>query len=340
MIKTSSFGNSLSRSTTLFQLVGLQYFSLDSDSFHDGFHQRTKISKKHKFSFVVNASLLSFQFFGIWYAIQLEKKVQQTESVNTGLTIQFIVYVLMTLVAEIVIINAFRATEGVKNIFCNFEKISKIFENELNTKLDYVCFARSFEKKLLAMALTFLGLTVLILAFIFYHNQSNIFIWALMSIYPYFIAEVLFCYFLFFILLVNENLNYVKRVLAKLHTATHDSPIMSFRVISIQATKIKKCEELFNTIVKLKRIYISLCETTEIINKLFGLPIMIELIIFVLGNISAGYKVYLAILGDIPIARVGSKISFLLLNIFIITFDYFQFQSTRWSSHLFFSAWL
>lgn len=90
-----------------------------------------------------------------------------------------------------------------------------------------------------------------------------------------------------------------------------DSHIGGFQLISSG----KNTEENFIFVIKLKRIYVTLCDTTVLINHICGLPLMIQLLLMVVGYVSAGYKVYLAFMGDIWLSRIGGKIRLRLHNL-------------------------
>lgn len=127
--------------------MGLQYFSISStsNSFRNGFDQSVKISKKRKFSSALVIFLLFLQFAGVLYAILLEKQLQQNENVTKGLTVQFIAYLIMIAVFLTAVNHSCYRTRKAKKVFRNFEKIFKIFTEELNETVCYGSFAKKFK---------------------------------------------------------------------------------------------------------------------------------------------------------------------------------------------------
>lgn len=304
MFKSFSIYESLTGATAVFQVLGCQFFSLDSDSFTDGFK---KVSKKHKISLAFSVFLLSLQLIGIFYAISLEKKIQQNDNVTTGLTVQFASYFIMVAVITTSILHLLASTGKAKKIFCNFEIIFIIFVNELHADIDYTKFSNSYKTKFIKITSCFVVASTTVLSFIFYYNQSNIFLWTLLAIYPYFFIQVGFCYLNFFVLLVRENLLTMKDVLEKLHSL-HDLSKKSLEFINVRMRPRGRSDELFEALVMLKRIYVMLCETTVLINDVCGIPMLIQVMFVITCNISAGYKVYLAFRGEIVLERVGGEI--------------------------------
>lgn len=297
---------SLSGSTAVFQAMGLQYFSISSDIFQNAFDQPVKVSKKHKFSSAFVILLLCLQLAGVLYAISLEKQLQQNENVTKGLTVQFVSYFLMIVVCSTAVIHSCYQTRTAKKVFYNFEKIFKIFTRELEEPVDYGSFAKMFKIDFVITGLIFAAASVALLVFIYHHNQSNVFLWGLLTIFPYFFVQVIIFFALHFIRLTNENLSWLVKVLEKLNTK-HELSKVNLEIISRNLKQLRRDDELFNAVMRLKRIYGILTETTGLINEVIGLPLMVIVIDLVIGNISGGYKVYLSFMGDVPAGRIGGK---------------------------------
>lgn len=303
--------NSLEGSTTVFQIMGLQFFSLNAEIFQN--RQKDEISKKHKLLIALTVVMLTMQLYGIYYAINLEKMKQQSENVLTGLNVQFSVYILMIVVICVAIAHSFASTRKTKKIFSNLDQILKIFVNDIGENIDYRGLSRRFKWTLIKITLCFITSTVIVLGFIYNYNQSSIFLWALLAIYPYFFIALVHCHFMFYILLIKENLQCMYKVLEKLYKHQQTSMlIMDFRAALSAKLPRKTSDELFDKMIKLKKIYWILFETTSLINELNGPPFMNQLIVLILGNISAGYKVYLSLMGDIVIERTGGKTALII----------------------------
>lgn len=283
--------NSISGVTAIFQLIGFQYFSINSKLFREKFHDKKEISRKHKVLLAFSLFLASIQSLLVFQVISMELRIKQNENVNTGLRVQFTAYCAMIVVILVSLIHLFANTENSKQIFRNFDKISRIFANDLNVKVDYESFTASFKHTMIGVNLSFLIATTSTFCFLTHVNMPRMFLWAIVSLYPYYFMLNMFCYLMFFALLVRENLASMKRVLEKLHA-------MRFQAISFQTVSDKKNDELINSVHKLKRIYVTLCDTTALVNQVCGFPIMIQLLIVVVGFIAASYKLYLALMGD------------------------------------------
>lgn len=306
MVKAASIKKSLSGSATVFEFFGLQFISLNSELF-EGPNEKTKISKKHKLCLLFAVLLLSLQVFGIIHAIQLENLIQQNANVSKGLAVQFTTYIFMVIVIAIAVGNAFISTSKTRKIFASFERISNIFTNSLQEVVDYDTFFQKFKESFAKVTTCFIISTAIVLAFIFQYNQSNIFLWAVLAVYPYFFWELLFFYFIFLINFVKEHLISISNALDKIQKL-HDLSKLSLEVVDFRAKQIRGQYELFNSITKLKTIYgILISDSVRPINDLVGLPIILAIVVLVMGNISACYKVYLSIMKEIPAERIAGK---------------------------------
>lgn len=292
--------NSISGVTIIFQLIGFQYFSIDSKLFREKFHDKKEISKKHKFLLAFSLFLVSVQSVGVYQIISMEIRIEQNENVNTGLRVQFTAFMAMIVVILATLIYFIANTENLKQIFCNFDKISSIFANDLNVKVDYESFTAKFKHTMIGVNLSFSIAATLAFCLLTHVNSPRMFLWAILSLYPYYFMLHTFCYLMFFALLVRENLISMKRVLEKLHA-------MRFQAINFQTISDKKNDELLKSVHKLKRIHVTLCDTTAMINHVCGFPIMIQLLIVVIGCIASSYKLYLTLMGDMFLGRAPGE---------------------------------
>lgn len=124
--------------------------------------------------------------------------------------------------------------------------------------------------------------------------------------------------------MTNENLSWLIKVLRKLN-AKHKLTKDNLEIISRNLKLIRRDDELFNAVIRLKRIYGIIAETTGFINEIVGLPLMVIVIDLVIGNISGGYKVYLSLMGDVPTGRIGGK-TFQLESIHSFKFQLIQLK--------------
>lgn len=306
MLVSVAMEKSLSGVTTLFQVLGLQFFSIHSYSLEDGFHNRGGVSKKHKLSFVFIVACLTLEFVGIYYAILLEKEQEQNKNVNTGLSFQYLVYFYSNFVVIVAVVNAYATTAKTRAIFCNFEKISNIFRNSLREIIDFKEFSKRFNTTMIKISTFFIIDICATLIFVYQHNQSNIFLWTVLAIFPYFFFTIMLSYLIFFIKFINLYLDCMVEALDKLNRLHELSKLGHGIHIELKSQRIN-CDELFNSMLALRRIYGCLSETTCMINEVLGIPLIVLITDLIMANSSGGYKLFLSVMGEVFIGRVGGE---------------------------------
>jgi hypothetical protein len=285
MEKVGKFSESLAKSTRIFQLLGFQLFSIE-----DGLKSGSKISRKHQASLLFILFMLCLDICGIAFAIHFDLQNQQSDNVTKSLAFQFVSFIGITLATVVAFVNAFYRREKLKEIFRSFEKVSKIFVREIGTSLNYSKFERNFNSTLISIASTYIVLSISVLCFVLYFNHSNVILWTVLSVTAYFFTALNFSFFIFFIVLLRENLIFMRNELENLLNI-HKMSKSSVVVVSNRRNCGIGTTDLFEKALKLKKIYSTLCDTTGAINDFFGLPILVKFVILIVTNISSGYKV-------------------------------------------------
>lgn len=297
---------SLSGVTTLFQVLGIQFFSVHSDTVEEGIHHRGKVSNKHKLSLIFITACLSLDYVAIYYAITLEKAQEQNQNVNTGLFVQYFTYILTNFAVKIAVINAYLTTEKSRLVFCELEKVSKIFQNEFKEIIDFGEFSKQFKLTMIKISLFYVVGYCAALIFVYNHNQSNILLWAVIAVFPYFFLTVFLSYLIFFVKITNLNLSCMGKVIEKLHNGHALLKLRDGIHIEVKPQR-KSSDELYDSFLILKRIYGCLFETTCMINEVLGVPLIFLIVDMIMVNILGGYKLYLSVMGDVYIGRIGGS---------------------------------
>lgn len=201
----------------------------------------------------------------------------------------------------------------------------------INQNVHYSALENEFKIKMAKLSFSYVASTMGILIYVYqFINQSNAFLWILCTVYPFFFMTMVFSYWMLLICLIRQNLRFINECVTKLHE-THKLFRINTEFYS-HDLRMKRNHEFYNLIVKLKRIYGIIFDTTSLVNELIGIPVCLFLIIVVMGNISAGYKIFLSVKGDIEFERVVGKnllqIKMLILcqkNV-VVYVNFFQFQ--------------
>lgn len=298
-------GESLSKITLIFQVMGLQYFTISPEPLED----INSLNGKFKWIFVVNIMMTMCEFCGILFAIYLS--ILETKKVNAKTSaeqiVQFSTYNLTIVVLVVTILNSLLLRKKARQIIKNCQIISKALHT-LNQFVDYETFAKEFKNSFAKLFLCFVVSTLAPTIFTFLSHNKNVFLWAMLAIYPYFFIVIVFSYWTFLVRLVREQLRSVKKSLVQLQrngkifeiapeTRNHDS-------------KVERNHATFDYFVKLKRIYGAIYETSSLVNELIAVPICLILFLVIFANTSSGYKVFLSFRNDVPVERVTSETNF------------------------------
>lgn len=294
--------NSLSKITLVYQAAGIQNFSVDAESLKP----TSGLSRKHKFFLAVNFTILVGECCAAIAKIYLEKhkQKQQPSSVSTGQILTFTVLSLTIILLAICMLNSIFLREKLKQILRNCKQIAELL-SVLNQSADYSSFENEFKKTMVKLFSGFIASNTAVLIFIYQYNQTNLFLTAVFSVYPYFFLTTVFSYWTLLLRLIRENLRFVKNGLAHLHQKHTQYRINPAPYIN--ELRIRRNQETFNFIVKLKRMYGIIYDSTSLVNELIGIPICVFLINVVISNITSGYKVILSFQGVVPVQHIAGK---------------------------------
>lgn len=290
---------SLSRATIFFQLFGLQYFSFSQKDFF------LAIDKLlfHKIIFGVIVLVVGTEIAGVISVIKIEQKHKNSSKVSNGFIVQFATYFWMMVSIFVTAVHSYLTTGKAKRIFENLKNISKAFSYKFNYNINYSDALSKFNHRIAVACVTFGISSVATLGFIFYFNHSSIFYWALLAVLPNFIVLIGFWKFIFYIQLVNTNLAAMKTIL---ENVLYSRSIFHAEEITFKfQPKALMSANVFHTILHLKQVYLTLHDTSELINGICGVGIISQLVTGLVGCISAGYKVYLISTGQLVLERIA-----------------------------------
>lgn len=294
---------SLSKVTVIFELIGIQYISITSETL-EATSSTNGLSRKFKWIFVVNILLTICEVGAISFAIQASKFDSHKGNVATGQIVQFTCYYLMIVVIITTMLNSLFLRKRVRQILRNCKIISKTLLS-LNQCVDYEAFGREYKKSFAKLFLCFVGLNLAALIFVSLRNNVEVLMWTVLTIYPYFFIVMVFGYWTFLIRLVCEHLRFVKESLVQMKK--HVNIFQIDPETRNHNSKMRRNHETFKFFVKLKRIYGVIYETSTIVNEVMAVPISLTILFVVIANVSSGYKVFLSFRSDIPLERVAGK---------------------------------
>lgn len=287
------------RSTLIFQVFGLQYFSFSTKN---DFLPTGK-SALHRVIFILTFVVVAIEVFGVASVIKIQQSNRNSTRVSTGLMFQYGSYFFISFVVCSTAVHSHYSTSDAMKIFNNFERIFKVFEEKLKYTLNYDDTLVKFNRITIGKCIYFTVLTLITMCYVFYQDRSSIFYWALLSFMPYFIIILNFWKFCFYIKLVHLNLKGIKKVLINSHNLNRSGHLIELS-LKLHQKSIKNFN-LFHTISSVKEIYGIIYETVGMINKIMGVSSILQLVTILYANTSAGYKLYLISTGQMGVKWIG-----------------------------------
>lgn len=283
------FYETLSDCTKIFQLFGLQLFPIDS-SFENGFKRGSKIPRRHQILFILANLVVMVQASGTFFMTgSLFFEEHLNNNFARALIVQCGSYIGIAIEMTTILLSAYFKREKLMEVFRNFEKVYRIFTIELTANINFEDFRKRFKSTLEKLLLLYVTATLVVLSFIFYHDQSRVFIWAIFSVVSDFLFMMMIVQLSFLVLLLQENFSFMKQQLEKLYDF-HEFSKINRNIIST-VNENSRGVEMFEKVSKFKKIYSILHDTSKLVNDFFSLSILVFLPNFFAANLSATNKV-------------------------------------------------
>lgn len=314
-MKKVKITNDIERCFYLFQLLGLQYFSLSN-------LKENRSSIKYRIYFIFMLILItSQQIFGISMMRYNDNDDKNTVKGMINIFVDYGIFGLFFVVTILTLIFAYQSSCLQKNFFINLEEIGKEFLMKLNQKIDY----KPIVKKLLiqegvstiifvSFFLTFAFLELKIdleLGLYFFSATLSLLIVchvpSLMSIYADLISTNL--------IVLLKCLIDTLAIINKPVLADTDKSVVT---IVKPRTTIFPENILLDRLVSLKFIYLSIWEASDFVNSSMGNQILIFISFLVLHFIIGGYKIFLSVMGDKVAQDIEITIILVILEIIVI----------------------
>ena len=194
----------LSSQTIIFQLTGLQFFSLNSEN--------RNFCQKYKYSF--GAALLLFTTLITAILFIKRNLFSSPEELSAVSSLQ--IYIILLFVIFSMSYSLVKSKSAFK-FFKNLEEVLKTFESCFNFTLDYEAFGRKFSKVCCFVFLIIFGITGTFLIFL-YRSNANKFLslYTFIFMLVFLFSVIVFIRFIFFTMLIDFNLSNFERFIRKI----------------------------------------------------------------------------------------------------------------------------
>lgn len=290
MEKIDDFEELLTKSTRLFQVFGLQFFTLNN--------LRSSKDAAPRFSLLFKISLLVNILYHIATIVLiitfdlLDNNIKQGKAFQIGSAVILIIFVVHSLLT----------TEKLKSIFILSYKAGQIFEKSLKVDNEIHEFCNKFQKVIMKFKVIIVVLWVTATVQIYLNKQPLFLLAAFIQQFAGFQITVSVIRFVFFVRLVDHNLVLMKLSVQRM---TFDSRVQRELINRSPFKRIVKFTK-HNHLSSLKQIYSVILEMADLINDVSGPILMYCLILTIFVSSVNGLKLYYITQSDLPVeAAIG-----------------------------------
>lgn len=296
----------LNSSLVIFELMGLQYFSLKLLS-NENLNDRPSIIRV----VYMLALLILVSFFMVTFIASDVHMINGHITAKNVLTfaMQNCMNVGLILVVCTSLIQSLMSTQRAKKIYLNTNDIVQLYRQEFKLDIDFKRINRASTKKLLLMVAIFFTAhgTVTFIKVNSFEDKLTM----LLSVVPIFFLLMVVFKFVFYVGIVNGQLKLLNEMLENIWMY---HPIMTFDNIDFHVlTNVKSRDDPLMKLRVLRRIYNITFEIGTLINNSNGLTILVMLINLVIALTAKGYQAFVIGVGGLPTDRVPGEFSILLL---------------------------
>lgn len=283
-MKRSRLVDELDGCVKLFEIFGMQFFSLKTIFIKDYKHWSTY---RIIYFIILCASCLAF---GCLFIAQTIAVKVTTENILTTFFFQLINYLFLSAFASNFIRSAI-FSEDIRQFFLTSHKISDICEKELKKTFNYAELRKTITKKIRNI----IAISVAAAVATFYTQFTNLEIELFVATGLIIFLTVTACRYSFFVIFVNFQLHYIEDIFCSTFQIKYAPTYGKVYRIEVNANPEKDELQKMKIIWKM---YIKVCENVSTINKSMGITMLFVVVIELMVITYTLYDVCLAILDD------------------------------------------
>lgn len=295
--------NELNSCLIIFEVMGLQYFSLKKLGCNDA----KSYKKVQRFLYMV--FLLVFMNTITTVFIANEHEIIKDEIITAKNIMMFAVQHTMDVGFLLVmctgIIQSFLTTQSVKKIFLNTKEILQMGMTEFKTSIDLREMKRMAWKRLAVMVIFILTIHVTLM--IVHKERPEAVLQLFYGLPPVFFLGVVVYKFVFYVGMVNSQLEFVGTLLEKVFKK---EPMRIIDNISFHLTSVKFVKPPEDPLKRLRvvwKIYNQIYESGVLVNDSLGLTILIILTSLVVTLTVSGYEIFVILIGGMSMKKLPGE---------------------------------
>jgi len=284
----ASYKDELNCCTILFELAGLQYFSLKLVT-------RENAKKKPSFKRKIHLTAILLFFMCGDFSVMGNNDRSATEQLNAKTVIMLLMQdskiICLAAVVLTSIIQSYRSSIKLKKVFMNTQEITDILQNEFRIEIDFAKIRMKTIKKIVIMLSCMLLSYGVIAYFAMKSNTSTIQICRGIISYWFFVMTILKVNF--FVRMTNDQLKRIEDLLRNAFATAH--PVHSVQLIT--AVKSVKQGRINDELLRIRYLFNAISENTELINESLGWTLLLILTSIVIELTISGYQFVILAIG-------------------------------------------
>lgn len=298
----------LSQIATIFQVLGNQYFSVETLT-KDNLRSHPTLGYKISF-FIVFVFLTGLTSIFVWLFISENPEAKLEAKNFVTLAIMHSMLIGLILIICVSLVQSFFATRLTKKIFLNAFKIDELCRRDFGYQIDHRAFRNKLFKHYSAIVSFVLISSTILNLYESFFIRPNSFLHIIIGTLPILFLLTPAVKFGFNVELVNLHLETVHKLLQK--SLVKPQRFKAIVCVFGRAPQSKAVKEIYAYSVEgklrtIKNIYNVTAKNAEIVNKSLGLTILTITSVMVIVLTTAGYNIFLSVLGKAPIEKLPSK---------------------------------
>jgi hypothetical protein len=304
----------------VFELMGLQYFSLKSLT-QDNLKTRPSILRT-MFMLVLFAFLTTVV---ILYVTSEQVISTKNENVTAKNFVTFAIHhslnAGLVFVISASLIQSFISTSEVKKIFLNAKEISKLTQEEFDIIIDFKKIKKSASRRMLVLT-SFFGIIHAVAFFLSSRSIADI-TPMLLEIIPISYLLITVYKFIFYVGMVNEQLKLVAKLLNGIYEYIPSKTVETYNVHLVNVKPAKKYKDPLRKLLAARKIFNLVYANGVLINESNGFTMLLVIMNLVVAIAAAGYEMFVIIVGGLPMDKIPGEFRKIdlqrkILNLFIL----------------------
>ena len=280
----------------VFELMGLQYFSLKSLRFANA---DDRPSCFRILWMLLLLSLLLFLMLGYIISETSEMNEKLTAKNLMTFSIRHALNIGIILVMFSSIIQSFWFTKSAKKIFLNMKIISDLAQQEFGIQTNFKTVKIEMRKRFGALLFYFILTHGTLISL--HHRKAQFQL--MFGAFPMIFLLTVVCKFVFYVSTINHHLIFLKKILENIFKNQPDQvkhDLASVRPIKLYQNSLKELQTV-------RKIYNLIYENGTLVNDSNGFAILVMLCSFVIALTISGYEIFVIIVGGLPYNRIPRK---------------------------------